>query len=64
LQCIRPTTIASLRFDLREQPGADCEQDRGEEAEDREIGRGAERETAVERAAQAVDAVSDALHPT
>jgi hypothetical protein len=40
-----------LYLDLREQVGADREQDRGETVEDREVGRDAEHETAAERAA-------------
>jgi len=52
-----------LYLDLREQVGADREQDRAEAAEDREVGRDAERETAVERAAQAVDAVAQWVEP-
>jgi hypothetical protein len=47
------SAAAPLYLDLREQVGADREQDRAEAAEDREVGRGAEGETAVERAAQA-----------
>jgi hypothetical protein len=48
----------TLYVDLREQVGADREQDRGNAAEDHEVGRDAERETAAEGAAQAVDAVA------
>ena len=54
---------SALHLDLREQVGADREQDRGEEAQDREVGRGAELKTAAERAAQAVDTVAEWVEP-
>src|SRR3954453_21987799 len=54
---------SSLHLDLREQVGADRKQDRGESAEDREVGRDAKGEAAVERAAQAVDAGAERVEP-